>query len=127
MGLFPIDEPRYAAIYAEEAAMVDASELIAEALERSGMSQADLARALGVSRSEITARLQGERNITVRTLAQTLHALGSSLSLGASSRDGVSRDAVLSAFVARAPYLDTHARHDESGDSRRAYVEAMTR
>ncbi|TFD46981.1 XRE family transcriptional regulator [Cryobacterium frigoriphilum] len=63
--------------------MVDASELIASALERSGMTRADLARALGVSRSEVTARLAGERNITVRKLAATLHVLGLRLELTA--------------------------------------------
>jgi len=81
MAIFPTDDPQYASVFAAEAAMVDASELIAAALERSGMSQAQLARALGVSRSEITARLQGERNITLRTLALTLHAMGERLHL----------------------------------------------
>jgi transcriptional regulator with XRE-family HTH domain len=77
MGLFPSDDPGYAAAYTQEAAMVDAAELIAEALEAANISQADLARRLGVSRAEITARLRGERNITVRKLAETLHALAS--------------------------------------------------
>lgn len=74
--VFPIGDPDYDAVYAREAAMVDASELIARALEQAGMSRADLARRLGVSRGEVTARLKGERNITVRTLAETLHVLG---------------------------------------------------
>lgn len=81
MGLFPTDDPGYSAVYAEESAMVDAAEVIAEALEANGMSQAALARALGVSRSEITERLRGNRNITVRNLAATLHALGATLEL----------------------------------------------
>lgn len=84
MGLFPIDDPNYAATYAEESAMVDAAEIIADALEKSGISRAELARRLGVSRSEVTSRLVGERNITVRKLAATLHALGSTLELRAS-------------------------------------------
>lgn len=61
--------------------MVDASQLIASALEASGKSKTELAQALGVSKSEITARLAGERNITVRKLSATLHALGQSLQL----------------------------------------------
>ncbi|MEJ1087257.1 helix-turn-helix transcriptional regulator [Microbacterium sp. Mu-80] len=80
-AVFPIGDAEYDATYAEESAMVDASELIARALEASGMSQADLARILGISRSEVTARLKGERNITVRKLAATLHALGATLTL----------------------------------------------
>lgn len=81
MGLFPTHDPHHQAIYAEEAAMVDASELIAHALEASGLSRADLARKLNVTRSEVTERLRGDRNITVRNLAATLHALGSRLDL----------------------------------------------
>jgi transcriptional regulator with XRE-family HTH domain len=81
-AIFPIGNAEYDAVYAREAAMVDASELIAHALETSGMSKADLAGKLGVRRSEITARLQGERDITVRELAETLHALGGRLALG---------------------------------------------
>jgi transcriptional regulator with XRE-family HTH domain len=80
-AVFPVGDAEYDAVYAQEAAMVDASELIARALDASGKSLAELARSLGVSRSEITARLKGERNITVRTLAETLHALGARLEL----------------------------------------------
>jgi transcriptional regulator with XRE-family HTH domain len=86
MGLFPVDEPAYAATYAEEAAMVDAAELIASALDEAQISQSDLARRLGISRSEITARLVGERNITVRKLAATLHALDMDLVISATKR-----------------------------------------
>lgn len=85
MGLFPKDDPEYQAVFAREAAMVDAAELIGSALETSGMSQAELARKLGVSRSEVTARLRGDRNITVRNLASTLHALGATLEMSTSS------------------------------------------
>ncbi|KJL23788.1 helix-turn-helix protein [Microbacterium oxydans] len=83
MGLFPTNDPHHEAVYAKEAAMVDASELIARALEASGLSRAELARVLKVSRSEVTERLRGNRNITVRNLAATLHALGAELQLGA--------------------------------------------
>lgn len=86
MSIFPTNDSTYSAIRAEESAMVDASELIAEALERSGLSRSQLARALGVSRSEVTARLRGERNITVRKLAATLHVLGEDLQLTSHSR-----------------------------------------
>ncbi|MDJ0355596.1 helix-turn-helix transcriptional regulator [Paenarthrobacter sp. PH39-S1] len=81
MGVFNTKDAVYAAAYAEEAAMVDASEIIASALELSGMTKSELARALGVSKSEVTARLAGQRNITVRSLAKTLHILGARLEL----------------------------------------------
>lgn len=84
MGIFDNPTPEDEAVYAQEAAMIDASELIAVALERSGTSRAQLAKDLGISRSEVTARLAGERNITVRKLAQTLHSMGMRLELNAS-------------------------------------------
>lgn len=83
--VFPVGDPAYDALYAQEAAMIDAAELIAGALEASGMTRADLARRLGVSRAEVTERLKGERNITVRKLAETLHALGERLTLDTES------------------------------------------
>lgn len=94
MAIFPIDEPEYAGIYAEEAAMVDAAELIADALSESGMSRVELARILQVSRSEITARLRGERNITVRSLAATLHALGRQIEFRSIPEPAAERPAV---------------------------------
>lgn len=84
MTIFDTNDPEYQAVYAQEAAMIDASELIADALEKSGMTRAELARALKVSKGEITARLKGERNITVRKLAETLHVLGARLDLNMS-------------------------------------------
>ena len=87
MGIFPTGDAEYDAIYAEEAAAIEASEAIAVALEASGISRADLARRLDVSRAEITSRLRGERNITVQTLAATLHALGHTLEIRAVAPD----------------------------------------
>jgi transcriptional regulator with XRE-family HTH domain len=81
MGIFDTENAEYAVAYAEEAAMVDASELIANALEHAAMTRSELARVLNVSKSEVTARLAGERNITVRSLAKTLHVLGEKLEL----------------------------------------------
>ena len=111
MSIFPTNDETYSAVYAEEAAMIDASELLADALERSGLSRAQLAKQLGISRSEITARLGGERNITVRKLAATLHALGAQLELKAISESivDVGKDAVILAFASRAPLGVDHA------------------
>ena len=75
-GLFSRGDPEYGAVYAEEAAKIEAAECIAAALERSGMPRAELARKLGVSRAEITRRLKGEHDIGIGALAATLHVLG---------------------------------------------------
>lgn len=85
-SVFPVGDRDYDAIYAQESAMVDASELIARALAATGTTRAQLARQLGVSRAEVTARLKGERNITVRKLAETLHALDERLVLSTEPR-----------------------------------------
>ncbi|MET3635680.1 helix-turn-helix domain-containing protein [Curtobacterium oceanosedimentum] len=84
MSVFPKYDPDFAATYAEEAAMVDASEALAELLEQSGMTRTELAKALSVSKGEITERLRGERNITVRKLAATMFALGHRLVIASS-------------------------------------------
>ena len=91
MGIFPVGDSQYDAILARESALVDAAELIAEALERSGLNQSQLARLLGVGRSEITARLRGTRNMTVKSLAETLHAMDCRLQLSLEESDDSER------------------------------------
>lgn len=75
MAIFPVGDKHYNRIYVQEAALIDAAEAIAEAMESREVTSADLARLLGVNRSEVTARLRGTRNITLKSLAETLHAL----------------------------------------------------
>lgn len=55
--------------YEEERLIVGAFESIAEAMESAGVSYADLARQLGCSRSHITQLFSGQRNATLRTIA----------------------------------------------------------
>lgn len=116
MAIFSNDSADYESTYAEEAAMIDASELIAEALEESGMTRSDLARTLGVPKSEITARLKGERNITVRKLARTLHALGAQLELNiatkpASTRKFFTQDSPIPAAIRAKTEAESHPDH----------------
>lgn len=117
--VFPVGDAKFEAVYAQEAAMVDASELIALAMEKAGVGRADLARTLRVPRSEITARLSGDRNITVRNLAKTLHALGAKLVLDvkfespvvveAPSRDQLIRDAYRNSGGTRTGHVHTRS------------------
>lgn len=137
MSIFPIGDEAYDAVYAEESAMIDAGELLAEALERSGMSRADLAKKLHVSRSEVTSRFSGDRNITVRKLAATLHALGARLELGCTVPDDAREnvDRVVLTYTAhktssRASHLEWTGRDDKhvaalAGHGE--YLEAMVR
>lgn len=64
------------ALLAEERVVLGATELIADAMQRRGTTQNELARRIGVSPSEISQRLSGRRNMSLRKFAAMLHALG---------------------------------------------------
>jgi len=49
---------------------------IYQAMERKGLSKADLARSLGTSRANITQAFSGARNVTLRTLSDLAWACG---------------------------------------------------
>ncbi|MCW2521794.1 MAG: helix-turn-helix transcriptional regulator [Frankiales bacterium] len=61
---------------AEERLIFESTELVAEKMAEVGMTGRDLAKALGVSPGEISQRMSGTRNLTLRSLASMLHALG---------------------------------------------------
>jgi transcriptional regulator with XRE-family HTH domain len=52
-----------------------------EAMERSNLTKADIARALGTSRANITQVFSGSRNLTLRTLSDLAWACGARLCL----------------------------------------------
>ena len=56
-------------------------ECIAQAMEGQKKSKADLARALGTSRANITQLLRGDRNPTLRTLADLAFACHSRIDI----------------------------------------------
>jgi len=74
---------------AEERALVDAAELVSEGLDHRGVTRKALADRLGISRSEVTQRLSGARNLTVRSLASMLHELNYDLQLRVRDRNNV--------------------------------------
>jgi len=65
----------YEELLAEETLVVNVLEDLLGALKDKGLSQADLARRLGVSRSSVNRIFRG-RNLTVRTVARLAHAIG---------------------------------------------------
>lgn len=81
MGSWFRETPESVRLLAEEAALLEASEVVAACLDQRQVSRSILAERLGVSRSEVTQRLNGKRNLTVRTLGAMLHALGYRLRL----------------------------------------------
>ncbi|MFD7843598.1 helix-turn-helix domain-containing protein [Nocardia sp. NPDC059764] len=64
------------ALVAEERLVLAATEMVHEALESTGTTKKQLADRLGVRPTEISQRLSGRRNLTLRSLAQMMHALG---------------------------------------------------
>lgn len=76
-----VETPESLRALAEERAVVEAAELVSEGLAARDGKRKDLADALGVARSEITQRLSGKRNLTVRSLAAMLHELDYDLQL----------------------------------------------
>ena len=64
-----------------EQAILEFTEKVVVAMERAGMSRADLARQLGVSKAFISKLLNGNPNLTVKTMVALAKALGCSLEL----------------------------------------------
>lgn len=63
--------------YEQERLIAWTFEHIAEAMDSTGTSKADMARALGTSRAHITQLLSGARNATLRTVADLAWACNS--------------------------------------------------
>jgi transcriptional regulator with XRE-family HTH domain len=68
--------PERQRIYAQEDLILQAGEMIHAAMERRGVNRARLAERLGCSAPHVTQILSGERNMTLRRLADIAHALG---------------------------------------------------
>ena len=66
----------------EEAALAMAQATIQNAITRSGISRAELARRLNRSRSFVSRMLSGDHNLTIKTMARALAACGSEVRFG---------------------------------------------
>lgn len=74
-------ESDYERLLAQERLILDATEAIVGLLEDQGVTRQELAARLGKSKGFISQLLSGERNMTLRTLADLGHALGRSFSV----------------------------------------------
>ncbi len=70
-------------VYYEEVLILDVTQEIYRLMEEAGVSKADLARMLGVSKSNITQQLRGSTNMSLRRVADVLLALGAQLEVKA--------------------------------------------
>jgi transcriptional regulator with XRE-family HTH domain len=71
----------YERLVAQEALILDATETIVGLLEEQGISRRELATRLGKSKGFVSQLLSGERNMTLRTLADLGYVLGYRFSL----------------------------------------------
>lgn len=78
------NEPDEKRLYEQEKLLFDATELISKLMERENISRSALAERLGKSKAYVTQVLRGQANMTLRTLADLMHAMGYSIKLAAS-------------------------------------------
>lgn len=62
--------------YAKQRCILVITEAIGEAMERAGLTRADVARQLGTNRSHVTKLLNGTHNMTLHSLSDLLWACG---------------------------------------------------
>jgi transcriptional regulator with XRE-family HTH domain len=68
-------DAEYERLLAEEALILDSTELISELMLAKGLTRAELAKRIGKTRGFVTQVLAGNRNMTLRTLADLAFAL----------------------------------------------------
>lgn len=67
-------------LFQQEETILEITEMICEVMDKKGISRADLAKRLGKSRSFVSHLLNGDRNMTLRTLSDILHSMECRLS-----------------------------------------------
>ena len=63
-------------LYQQERSILNLTELICKLMEETGVSRSELARRLGKTKGYISQLLDGESNMTVRTISDVFTALG---------------------------------------------------
>lgn len=76
MGLRKKNGSDYDVLLAEERLILEATEAVVAVLDANGISRQELAQRMGKSKGFVSQLLSGERNMTLRTLADLGHALG---------------------------------------------------
>jgi transcriptional regulator with XRE-family HTH domain len=76
-------DPEFRKLYAIEGLIADTAQLIWDLLEHRNLKQADLARLLNKTPAFVSQLLNGKANMTVRTLAEVVYALGATVKIGA--------------------------------------------
>lgn len=68
-----------------ERLILNATELILKLMEHEGLTMSELAERIGRYKGYVSQLLNGERSMTLKTLAEIAHAMGYRIELGARS------------------------------------------
>ncbi|GGN94172.1 helix-turn-helix domain-containing protein [Nocardia rhizosphaerihabitans] len=93
--------PEAEALFAEERLLLSATEMVHGALDAKGMSKKQLAELLEVTPTEVSQRLGGKRNLTLRSLARMMHALGYRVRLESDTLSGARGPDTVGARITR--------------------------
>lgn len=109
-------------LYLQEGLILEATDLLCKIMEAEEFSRSDLANALGKSPAFVSQVLNGNRNITLRTLADFAAALGYEIKLSEQKRTTWTREAVFDSTGDTLP-LDAEVSEVSYGRSR---IDTMT-
>ena len=76
-----MNDPEFRRLLAQEELILEVTETICNILEKEKISRKELAERLGKSKGFVSQLLNGGRNLTLRTVADILHALGYKVAL----------------------------------------------
>ena len=76
-----LEDPEFARLMAQGDLIMEVTETLCELLEKEKISRKELADRLGKTKGFVSQLLNGGRNLTLRTMADILHALGYKVAL----------------------------------------------
>src|SRR5262245_55077609 len=80
------DDENYELLLEQERLLLEATELVEQLMAERKINRSELAERLGKSKPHVTQLLSGDRNLTLRTLAELAHALGERVHLQTQAR-----------------------------------------
>ncbi len=84
-------DPEAIRLFQQDRLIVDVTELICKAMNENGLKKAELAAALGTTRGYISQCLNGEKNLTLKTVSDILATLGLRMKVSAEPIETSSR------------------------------------
>lgn len=80
-------DPEFKKLYAVEHLIADTAQMLSDLLQRRNLKKADLARMLNKTPAFVSQLLNGKANMTIRTLAEVIHALGAHVMIDAANEE----------------------------------------